>query len=112
MKKFTDNHRPRIEFEKEEAIALDKEFFRKAFEKACHLQGPQTAYPHRVFEDCTTELISNNVQYKALHSASTKADLYNYLINLCAQIARNARLAKHLMDEEKRPVTTEAKPAA
>lgn len=110
MRKFTENHRPRIEFEKEEALALDKEFFRKAFEKACSLQGPQTAYPHRIFEDISPEKIQTIAQMKALSASMPKAALYEYLLDLCAQIARNARLAKHLMDEEQRPVTTEAKP--
>ena len=94
MKTGEENHRPWVEFEEEECVALDKEFFRAAYEVAGNLRGRQAAFKHRISEELMGLLHQLNGVTRGSFADDDRAR--EILIHIAAQAARNARLVEHL----------------
>lgn len=89
-----ENHVPWVEFDDTECVALDKDFFRAAFDLAGSMRGRQTAYKHRISDELHGLLVQLNGVTRGSFEDCEKA--HDILVRVAATAARNARLVAHL----------------
>jgi hypothetical protein len=97
MKSGVADHVPWVEFEDAECVALDKDFFRAAFDLAAQMRGRHTAYIHRAGEDINGLLVELAGVTRGGMASPERA--HETLIKIAATAARNARLMSHMKSQ-------------